>query len=110
MLQPTNKKSLLSIAIKLSTWANNTDLVKMLLDAGLSADVINSDMGYAGTPLHDAVAFRSPALIRLLLDAGVDTTKINSSSLTPLEQARCDLADEPNDVTMQEIVQMLERL
>jgi len=52
--QPLNKRSLLSIAVKLSAWTNNTNLVTTLLDVGLSADVLNSDMGYTGTPLHDA--------------------------------------------------------
>src|ERR1700722_8532248 len=65
--QPLNKRSLLSIAVKLSAWTNNTNLVTTLLDVGLSADVLNSDMGYTGTPLHDAVSFRSPALVGLLL-------------------------------------------
>jgi len=33
IVHPVHKKNLLSITVKISAWANNTDLVKMLLDA-----------------------------------------------------------------------------
>ena len=108
VLQPIHKRSLLSVAVKISAWTNSTNLVKALLDVGLSMDVLNSDMGYTGTSLHDAVTFRSPALVTLLLTAGADTTKTNRNSLTPLEQARHDLACETSDITLREIVQLLE--
>lgn len=60
------------------------DIVRLLLSAGASTDVRNTD---GSTPLHWAALNGQLAVVRALLDAGASAAALNDAGRTPVDEA-----------------------
>lgn len=72
-------------AIHLAIYSENTDCVKILLEAGVPPDLVNED--HRTTPLFIATYKNNIKMMRMLLDEGGDPNCANKRFVTPLHEA-----------------------
>ena len=71
-------------ALFLAAQAGNTEVVKLLVDAGTDVDIANEN---DATPLFIAAREGHLEVVRLLLEAGADPTASNKNAVTPQDIA-----------------------
>ena len=67
-----------------------TEVAKILIDAGAELDAQNNS---GGTVLHQACFFGRPEIVRLLVNAGADPHAVNNRGLTPLDVVSIEFDD-----------------
>ena len=65
-----------------STWDNNPEIARMLIDAGADLNIQDED---GETALHVCAEWNSLEILRMLIDAGADKTIPNNSGKLPYE-------------------------
>ena len=67
-----------------------SEIVKILIDAGAELDLRNSS---GGTALHQACFFGRPEIVELILNSGADPHLVNSWDFTPLDLVTIEFDD-----------------
>ena len=85
-------------------WRDDSELVELLLNRGMSVDAVNND---GGTPLHSAVFRASAESVGLLLNRGADVNAVANDGETPLHIAVHRASGEASTPLDLELVELL---
>ncbi|WED23457.1 ankyrin repeat domain-containing protein [Vibrio sp. JC009] len=89
---PDARDSYGGTALHAAMFQNNTEIVRLLVDAGYDVNAVGPSNGY--TPLHDAVWADNLPALKILVENGGDTRIKGLDGNTPLEKARKEGKDE----------------